>query len=1116
MNENLRKNLETASCWMILATRLYYAEEDMKTVTTILNNLSDDAIKFSFLSLVYSNLHPILAIRLAAMYANNVKRFLVRPEAVNAFWCNILYAEYAGRLEEVNVTASQWSSILTLLLPTASSIPIYLIKAIPSFASDSIKNDKTISSSLSTDINESLTSTQKEKGASIRDPTNWRFIVKRTEQYVKQLSAAAVYVASPASALASIQNNNGNGGISMTPSQRHILVAMAAHFHEIIELSVRFDNPTLMASLISLTPQELNSCLKHEWRILIEEHHFDVIAVAASSVHVLKYFTENPETAPYISINRYDRINPNNGIPEDLNVPVKLTEEPRRPVTRGSVSVASLLKRHGSDTGSIIGNSPSSKNLDRPSFASIENRSTITTATTTTTTTTTTTKRNNKEVKLMAVNLLGFDVQNSPKNNTDMDGPHNEDGMQYMDMLTAARERETASAVTWGIGAATRPVALREHSKTMETNPLLTSRPSVMAGSYKKRTGGSVVIAETSIGKGRAPSTTITPSQRLQQRDTRRSVLFTQERKSPLPATVTNSPSSLELTTRSRNSLHWRSNIFMEPQEQPRYFPYYLCDWSLHTTLLLHAPKPSAKTIDVLLSLLDQRAPLSPSAVQIFLAASRPVNRWESSNGELITISYTTRTHKDTILHLLVQNDQIQLTRYFLAAALCYFTCYQYDPPTTVMPPEFPSIEFPKTDGAHEKTMKTNLKAGTDEIKMTAEEESSHPAVFLRSMLRMNKHGLTPFDYARGQMISVLSEYGCVPPSYRPNPQGFSRAIRLTTNHSLFYSVPRLLLVSDVFTRLHDEGLGKHSKRVMLESKINDVPDATIIRNQALSQRSTKSNILPTILADNVSLLHLGLCSAEDELVIQSINEKRQTQLTRIVSSYKRPKSPTPQVFTSLPTTSRASPYGVRIGFSRNSSTKNMTNTTTSTGTNPMNFAGMKIDKDLPSALKLLDVLRERGFVTFPLLLPVTDEFGQPINDLAHSSDTAILISMTPMMLAQHAGVLKRENGSAAPVAPTNPQPKKNKGQRSKTTGNETIAILPRFTPGSGTVNGRHPADVLDSWVTTRRAKAKGAARGLQQHPQAHILIRVLGSGVIGRTIRLLGLTTAPSYEPHK
>ncbi|ORC92427.1 uncharacterized protein TM35_000031800 [Trypanosoma theileri] len=1122
INEKLRRNLESSSCWMILATRLYYGEEDMKTIMTILNNLSDDETKFSFLSFVYSNLHPILGIRLAAMYASNVRRFLMRAEAVNAFWCNVLYAHYAGRLEEVNVTSSEWSSILTVLLPTAPSIPIYIIKAIPSFARDSIKDEKSITVSGPIDINGIPTFSPKEKGiVGGRDSSNWRFIVKRTDNYVKQLSAAAVYIAVPPHVLTSLQTVNS--GFSMTTAQRTILTAMAAHFHEIIELSVRFDNPTLMTSLISLVPEELNSSLKYEWRSLIEEHHFDVIAIAASSVQVLKFFTENPETAPYISINRYDRINPNNGIPEDLNVQVHLTEEPRRPVARGSVSLASLLKRHASETGSIVGLSPGRRNLDRQSLASIDIKLTATTNNNNTT-------KRSKEVKLMAVGLLGLDVQSGDNPLSDLDGTHNEDGMaengmHYVDMLTAAKERETASAVTWGIGAATRPVALRENSKVAGeiTSPGasrhgtgINAAAGGAGGLHRKRIGSVVAIADTSAGKTRGPSPTATPSsQQLQRRETRRSVHFTEGRRSTiLPATITTATtrSSSSEQTRGRSSSQWRPALVIEPQEQPRYFPYFLCDWALHTTLLLHSPKPSAKTIDILLSLLDKRAPLTPSAVQIFLAASRPVNRWESSEGELLTLSYTTRTHKDTILHLLVQNDQVQLTRYFLAAALCYFTCYQYDPPTTVMPPEFPSIEIPKTE-TQEKNNKTNLITETDDTKMNAEEESSHPAVFLRSMLRMNKYGLTPFDYARGQMISVLTEYGCVPPSYRPNPQGFCRAIRLTTSHTLFYSVPRLLLVSDAFTKLHDEGSGKHSKRVM-ESKIKDVPDATIIRNQTISHRSTRVNVLPNILTDNVSLLHLGLCSADDELVIQSINEKRQSQLKRIVSPHKGPRTPVSQVHSSLPTTSRASPHGVRVDLSWNSSSKNMTNTFTSNATNSMTFAGIKIDKDLPNAFKLLDVLRERGFVTFPLLLPLIDEFGQPIGDSPHSSDTAILLSMTPMMIAHYAGIVKREDGSAPPVVTaTEPPAKKKKGGRGKNTGTESITILPRFTPGSGTINGRHPADVLDTWVTTRRTKTKGTARELQQHPQAHVLIRVLGTGVAGRTIRLLGLTTAPSYE---
>ncbi|RNC33479.1 hypothetical protein TcCL_Unassigned03821, partial [Trypanosoma cruzi] len=90
INEDLVRNLEASSCWVILATRLYYAEEEMDLLLAILRHLPAAPTKFSFLSMVYSNLHPIVALRVAVLYANDVKHILMQPEAINAFWSNVL------------------------------------------------------------------------------------------------------------------------------------------------------------------------------------------------------------------------------------------------------------------------------------------------------------------------------------------------------------------------------------------------------------------------------------------------------------------------------------------------------------------------------------------------------------------------------------------------------------------------------------------------------------------------------------------------------------------------------------------------------------------------------------------------------------------------------------------------------------------------------------------------------------------------------------------------------------------------------------------------------------------------------------------------------------------
>ncbi|KEG14049.1 hypothetical protein DQ04_00651030 [Trypanosoma grayi] len=1055
INVELRQNLVNLNCWMILATRLYYAEEDMETVLTIVRHLPDTETRLSFLSMVYSNLHPIVALRVAVLYANDVKRILMQPEAVNAFWCNVLYTQYVGRLDEVAVTPAQWNSLLSVLLPTASAVPIYLIKAASSFlASTSV--DTLLPSSTSSLI-PAASATLKERTASVRSSNNWKSILKRTEQYTRQLVAAAVYVAAPASAI-STSHGGGIGGV-IPNSQRHVLTAMAAHFYEIIELSVRFDNASLLANLMDTAPEELRTCVKHVWRNLMEEHQLEVIAIAAGSVSVLKLFSELPETSAYIFTGRYNRIDAVTGLTEGVAVMENAGVEVQHQGSRNSMSTMSIQPGR-SGAAELLSHSSTPRRIgDRTVNASPEP------------------KPNSKRIKERrhtTVNLLSFAVS---ENGTDAskaqaDDGTGEAGLQYMDVMTAARERTTASAVMWGIGAAARPVALQDGSKTSDYTPVPPQQSSSV-GEVKKI---SSVILVDSVGM-RSPH----PVSREGGRS-----LMSGSRKTPMPM------SGSEVARGPSRTSH-RATTRDGAGELPRYFAYYLCDWALHTTLMLRAPHPSSKAIDTLLHLMDGRSPLTASAVQVFLAASRPLNHWESSDGRVLTISYVTRTHRDTILHLLVQNDQLRLARYFLAAALCYFTCYQYDPPST-MPPQFSTVDLPNTQKQDKALHMENTAA--NEEKDVAEDDETHPAVFLRSMLRLNKYGLTPFDYARGPMVSLLMEYGCVPPSYRPNPQGFCRALRLETGPAVFQSVPRLLLVSANFIVLRDEAGGKPTKR-QLESRSKDIPDTALIRSQTFSQHATRTIFLPMLLTDDVSLLHLGLCSADDELVLQQINDKRQQQIRSIQVT------PTPRASPMPPTPSSTlhSQRQRNMNKSWNSTSKNAT-LTEALGTR------RRSDKELPTALKLLDLLRERGFIAFPLLLPITDEMGFPTDDAANKDGTAILVSLTPMALAGLTGAVKRADGSPSP-SPTkrrSSSPAVRRGRNSVT--NDQLPTLSRFTATAE--KERQSAEALEAWTTARRG-AKPTAPGKIQN--MNVLLKALTSGAIGRAIRSLSLITAPSYE---
>ncbi|EKF31470.1 hypothetical protein MOQ_004699 [Trypanosoma cruzi marinkellei] len=1060
INEDLVRNLDTSSCWVILATRLYYAEEEMDLLLAILRHLPAAPTKFSFLSMVYSNLHPIVALRVAVLYANDVKHIFTQPEAINAFWSNVLYAQFVGRLEEVTVTSAEWTSLLSVLLPAASAIPIYLIKSTPSLPMSSasvISSPATQSSRSFTNIGTPLLRKKERTETSVG--YNWGFIVKKTRQYVRQLASAAVCAVSPPSAIAA-----AHGGGAIPSSQRHVLTIMSNHFHELIELAVRFDNSDMLMDLMSLSAAELQACVKHEWRYLMEKYHIDVIAIAAGSMNVLKAISEVPDAAALLSAELYERIDPNTGISEDAGVADEAILEQQQTYTRTFSIRGAIPPSRGDRRNSVFGTQAARK---PPNKTAVLNESKGNTK-----------KRENKNA---VVNILALDAKTSDpavegeKNDVDK----TESNLRYMDVMTAARERQTASAVTWGIGAAARPISLQERKKSIDR---ATAQMQASASiTLRKR------MSDVTMDSG-------APLRFQTQRSTESTFSVANvQRKAPRKSV------SLERTKSLSISLRQGATPFepTPPLPPPRYFAYYLCDWALHTTLLLHAPRPSSRTIDTLLYLMDQRAPLTASAVQLFLAASRPLNCWESSDGEMITLNYATRKNKDTILHILVQNGQLRLTRYFLATALCYFTYYQYDPPST-MPPNFASMDMPKLP---QRSLSTGLRGSTETGDADALDDESHPAVFLRSMLRMNKHGLTPFDYARGPMVSLLMEYGCVPPTYRPNPRGFCRAIRLPIPASSFYSVPRLLLVSMNFIELHDEGIPKPRNHIA-ELLAKEIADSTLVRNQLVSQRTTRTAFLPPLLSGNVSLLHLGLCSAEDELVLQHINEKRKQQLRILLLSQMPRSSPTQYMMTQLSTSIFGHQRQDKLVQSSAAGTKDVTGQKSSTPRG-------KDEKEFPKALKLMDALCDRGFVLFPLVLPLDVEASETIDDDALHESTAILLTMTPMALATYAGVVKKDENSQA-SSPTMKRSTKLLDISRKFSKDETATVPPRFTPTPG--KSRLPADTLDAWVASRRL-ARSNASGRDPHMQ--LLVRAIGSGLVGRTIHHLGLSTAPSYESH-
>ena len=245
------------------------------------------------------------------------------------------------------------------------------------------------------------------------------------------------------------------------------------------------------------------------------------------------------------------------------------------------------------------------------------------------------------------------------------------------------------------------------------------------------------------------------------------------------------------------------------PAVDPVYFMYLQLDWAMFSTRLLQSPQPSTATIDTILFLLEHRCALSVPVLDLFLSglivtASRFVvdasphaatpDREDSvrprsntatfseagEDAQTVTVElslrYRTRHHRDTLLHLLVLHDQCQLAEYYLEYCYLFFVSHQIDPaPKNGRPGRFPIHELlPLRRQSAGYTRVSNSSNSND----VAAAFPSTPVAFLRTMLRVNAHGLAAFDYAHSPaMLQLLEWYGCVPPTYRPNPRLFRQVL---------------------------------------------------------------------------------------------------------------------------------------------------------------------------------------------------------------------------------------------------------------------------------------------------------------------------------------------------
>ncbi|TPP41767.1 Ankyrin repeats (3 copies) family protein [Leishmania donovani] len=229
-------------------------------------------------------------------------------------------------------------------------------------------------------------------------------------------------------------------------------------------------------------------------------------------------------------------------------------------------------------------------------------------------------------------------------------------------------------------------------------------------------------------------------------------------------------------------------------------------------------PAPSSPTPPAVVEP-EPRVALSVPVLDLFLAGTVAPSSAEAAAPQqhssdayarqevALSLRYQTRAHLDTLLHLLVLHDQCQLAEYYLEYCHFWFVSNELDPePVSGRPGRFPIGQPPASpDGdsseddlndddahlcsdvryiGHDKQKRSTRSSQQFRHRSRGSSSSAYagtvPREFLRCMLRVNAHGLTAFDYAHTPaMLQLLEWYGCVPPTYRPNPHAFRRVVFL-------------------------------------------------------------------------------------------------------------------------------------------------------------------------------------------------------------------------------------------------------------------------------------------------------------------------------------------------
>lgn len=988
---NLSTALDDETVRMCLASRFYWVEEDAPALYVLLDNMNDVEKQLNFLSTAYPNIHPLPALWIATQYVFFASVVLRSPQANIAFWANILYAQFTGRLSELPVSSSTWNDLLHELLPRSPAAAIYLIQCYASELSDcgaKLQSPQRRAQEFNSSRSSENPTLQNAFGASMdsRNSLTARRAVARypplkvqqvllsqtdlthsaglklpLERTLSEVSISAIG-ASPSSPLAKPAAENNWYEISKRVSDFLKVSAMlvadsflsvgrhSAHLKadekiksgakkspapeevpptvgltgtlllDVLEVAARFDQSEMIFDLLRigalipaskepvegekdrsfeglefddllskrdeeqgdaiwravilstcptivscLTLYEATSTLKNLekllWKELIDVKHLDLIAVAAGSKNLLERLYQDEITSQFVSILRYDRINILNGLPEGMTRPTVHPDEIRALPGFTDSGVVGIL------TTMIAQAARASR---RGEYHGSLLKGWL------------------REYLLTSLREIGkrFTGLGLPKMEIKalISKAIHEEATIFCRRINTRESigtvfaRNEIARSSWGVGAATKTLG----DEGAQTNTIWTHRS--LGESGKDLLG----LGLGFMGEG-------VPSVRLLQNEGRRV--------EALHASIVMDVSETPLP----------------PPPKPVYQIFFQTDWVIHSSMVLRSPRPSMKTIDVLLLLLEKRCPLTISALKLFFAASHFTNHWRSSEGEMVTFHHQTHSHRDTLLHILVINDQYQLVEYYLSYTLYYFSKLSYDDPN-LKPGIFPIKEvYPGWEFNEDGEAQLSLNGMPNEL---GEERTKEPFTFLRLMLRLNRHGLTAFDYASSQsMLQLLQRFGCVPPTYRPNPSTFTRALGLSdmlqnrARENEFFNVPQIVLSSENFLRFQDgmngatinrlagmkgneqakirhekalaatfhaAALGKNKtsnptpapSRLSKLKEVENTGDGALLKHLLATQRMTGALVLPLILNEDVSLFHLGLC-AHDDLLVQMYGARR-------------------------------------------------------------------------------------------------------------------------------------------------------------------------------------------------------------------------------------------------